>query len=53
MLVIGTNKQTKEEIIIEEGLTVEAAERFCEEWGWTYCDENGVSYWLSVREKGD
>lgn len=53
MNVIGTNKRTKEEIIIEEGLTAEAAERFCEEWGWTYTDEDGVSYWLGTSEKGD
>ena len=53
MVVIGTDKITKEEIIIEEGLSEEAAERFCEQWGWTYCDEKGTSYWLSVRETGD
>lgn len=49
MKVIAINKKTKEEITLEENLTEKQAWSFCEMWGWSYCDENNISYWLEIR----
>lgn len=49
MKVVAINKRTKEETTLEDNLTYEQAEKFCMEWGWSYCDENNVSYWLKIR----
>ena len=51
MRVVIINKRTKEKTIIKKNLTEEQAESFCEMWGWMYCDENGISYWLAIEEE--
>ena len=45
--IYGKNRISGEEKIIETVPSIEAAEKFCEEWGWIYSDENGHSWWLS------
>ena len=51
MKVIAINKKTKKEIVLEKGMTQKQAESFCEAWGWMFCDENGISYWLEIRDE--
>lgn len=41
-----TDRKTKEVQVLESGLTEKQAEKFCEEWGWMYTDENGKTFWL-------
>ena len=50
MNVILTDKRTKTTKILQENLTEREAESICEAWGWNYCDENGVSYWMSLED---
>ncbi len=41
------NKKTGQQVeVLERGLTERQAESFCESWGWNYCDENGVNFWI-------
>lgn len=48
--VIGIRKTNKSNIvIIIDNLTEQQAERFCEAWGWSYTDENNISYWLDYE----
>lgn len=49
--VIGINKVTKKEIVIEPNMTEAQAMVMCESWGWMYDDgtDNG-SYWMDIRE---
>lgn len=49
MDVVAINKKTRQEIVLETGLTEAQAWSFCEAWGWIYCDENMISYWLEIR----
>lgn len=30
--------------------TEKEALKFCEMWGWSYCDEDGKSWWLDYEE---
>ena len=50
MKVVIINKRTKEETVLETGLTEKQADSICEAWGWNYIDENCVSYWIEYRE---
>ncbi len=45
------NKKTKERTVLYEHLPLFEAESECESWGWNYCDENGVSYWIEYEEE--
>lgn len=47
--VVRVNKTTGEEVFLEEFEMVSQAERFCEEWGWTYSDGRD-DYWLQIYE---
>lgn len=47
--VVGINKKTREEIEIASFAEERKAERFCNQWGWTYSDSTG-DYWLGIRE---
>ncbi len=47
--VIGMRKKSCEEIVIENGLSRTAAEKICEQWGWSY-DDGKYSYWMYVKE---
>ena len=49
MNVVAINKKTREEIVLETGLTEEQAWSFCEAWGWTYTDEYCIGWWLEIR----
>lgn len=41
------NKTTGQPVkTIADHLTEARAQSICEEWGWNYCDEKGVSYWI-------
>lgn len=44
------NKVTKEVTVLYEELTEKEAVKFCEMWGWSYCDEHGKSYWLEYEK---
>lgn len=47
--VIATRKTFPAETMVVFGPTTEEkADRFCEQWGWTY-DDGKCSYWLSVE----
>lgn len=35
--------------VIETNLTEEQASRICEQWGWNYCDEHGVNWWIDYE----
>lgn len=35
--------------IIATGLTEAQAQSICESWGWNYCDEDGVSFWIDYE----
>ena len=48
--VIAKQKRTREIQILANDIPEKEAERFCEMWGWNYCDENGISWWLSWEE---
>ena len=50
MKVVIINKRTKEEKVLESGLTEKEAESFCEAWGWYYTDETGKTFWLAIEE---
>ena len=46
------NKSTGQEVkVIESGLTKSQAESICEQWGWNYSDENGISFWMDYRKE--
>ena len=49
MKVLLIDKITREKIVFEENLTEKQAMRICEEWGWSYCDENGRMFWLEYE----
>lgn len=51
--VVATRKADKsifKNILIN--ISEAQAEKFCEEWGWSY-DEDGHSYWLSIESIKD
>lgn len=50
MKVIIIDKVTKEEQTLMDNLTEEQETKFCETWGWNYCNEQGKSYWLGVEK---
>lgn len=43
--VFGRNKKTGHEVVIYAARDQEDAERFCEEWGWSFSD-GSEEYWL-------
>ena len=47
--VIGIGKATGQEIKLLSNVSEEVAERFCEEWGWSY-DDGKRAYWTEIRE---
>lgn len=50
MRIILIDKETKAETTLKGNISEEEAERFCEMWGWNYCNEQGKSYWLGIKE---
>ena len=48
MTVYGENKRTGEIVELEKGLTPEQAEKFAEEWGWSYSDGNGNDFYIML-----
>lgn len=45
-----SSKRTGERVgIIATGLSESEADAICEAWGWSYCDENGISYWMDAE----
>ena len=48
--VIATKKSLPAETLVVFGPTTEDnAERFCEQWGWSY-DDGRHSYWLGLEQ---
>ena len=48
--VIIEDKKTGERKVLSTFKTMEAAEKECEEWGWSY-DDGEKSYWMSINEE--
>lgn len=49
--VYSINKLTRERVsIIATVETEEQASKICEEWGWNYCDENYLNYYMEYEE---
>lgn len=50
--VYTVSKSTRQRVgVILTGLTEAQAQSFCEAWGWSFCDEEGVSYWIDYEEE--
>jgi hypothetical protein len=51
--IITINKVTgQQEAVLQNAMTEEAAENFCEGWGWIY-DDGEHSFWMDYEEEGE
>lgn len=37
--------------VIITGLTEKEADSICSAWGWNYCNEEGISFWIDYEEE--